>query len=598
MNFSRRWCYLTLAIVVISLPAGIWCSPKRQPQTTSPPLTQTAVIDALREDIKGRMDRSMIPGLSIAIVDEDRIVWSEGFGVTERNGTQRVTPDTLFSMQSISKHFMVLGFLKAVERGELSLDERLTDILPGFTVHSRSGADDARKMTFRLLLSHWAGLPHEAPVGNNYDFRSTSFQDHVASIPDVWLRFPVGDRYSYSNLGMDMVGQALQIRTGRPFAAYMREEVLAPLGMSSSSVDQVEAWRSKSVAKGHPTLGPGILPYNPMVPSGSLYSSANDVARYLVMRLNGGKINGHQFLGQNFLNEMCKLQYPVPDQRAGYGLGTYIETWHGTMAYGHWGEGFGYRTYLKWIPEYKIGVVVLANSNVNVHDVPAIANHALELQTQLKTGLDPAQISRRPNCKPIVALQESVLKKLEGTYVSDDALIRFQVRDGQLLIGDRLGSQFAPLSAHSDTEFSEDTQRNQNTFRFERDENRKPTSVLVLSDNYVQRFSLNDQPDEKPGPNREEWKSWTGTYTATAWGAVWQTPSGAYSLTTVGPQDDVFLTLRNGHLYLKHTDSPDPNDDQIKLTEWKPGLFFTPDGNTVEFRPGQMVFGNDVFSKK
>jgi CubicO group peptidase (beta-lactamase class C family) len=598
VNSSRSWCYFALAIVVLALPAGNWCLPKPQKQTVNSPLTQNGVIDALRDEIKGRMDRSMIPGLSIAIVDGDKVVWSEGFGFTERNGTQRVTADTLFSMQSISKHFMVLGFLKAVERRQLSLDEQLTHVVPGFTIHSHWGPNDAQEITFRQLLSHWSGLPHEAPVGNNYDFRNTSFQDHIASISDVWLRFPVGERYSYSNLGMDMAGQAMQIRTGRPFATYMREEVLAPLGMTSSTVDQVEAWRSKSVAKGHPTLGAGILPYNPMVPSGSLYSSANDVAQYLIMRLNGGTINGRQFLGQNLLDEMCKQQYSVPDQKAGYGLGTYIETWHGTAAYGHWGEGFGYRTYLKWIPEYKIGVVVLANSNVNVQDVPAIANHALELQTQFKTGLNPVQVSRRPNCKPIVAVRESVLKRLEGTYVSDDSLIRFQVRNGQLFVGQHLADPFFQLSAHGETEFSEDSQPNRNTFRFILDKDQKPTNVLVLADNFVQRFSLNDQADEKPGPNRDEWKSWTGTYTATPWGSLWQTQTGNYSLATVGPEDDLFLTLRNGYLYLKHTDSPDTNDDQIKLTEWTPTLFFTPDGSTVEFRKGQVVFGNDVFSKK
>jgi CubicO group peptidase (beta-lactamase class C family) len=565
-------------------------------ETGSAPKTQSDVIDALRTDIRARMDSSLIPGVAIAIVDGDKTVWAEGFGLTERNGTQRVTPDTLFSMQSITKHFLVLGFLKAIDAGILSLDEHVTDVLPTFKVHSRWGEDETKKMTFRQLLGHWAGLTHEAPVGNNYDFRNTSLTDHLASISDTWLRFPVGARYSYSNLGIDMTGYALEKRSGKPLAAYLRDEVLNPLGMTMSTVDEVEAWHGKSVAKGHPTLGVGVFPYNPMVPSGGMYSSVNDISRYLIARLNGGP----KIVSQKSLDEMCTVQFPLPGQRSGYGLGTYIDVWHGTMAYGHMGEGFGYRTYMKWVPQYKVGVVVLANSNVNVYDVPAIANHALELQTALKTGSSPAQISRTPNSKTIIALPLSSLKNLEGTYaLGTTALVRFEVKDGGLYVGDHSNGEFFRLSAHSPTEFSSDLQRNQNTFLFELDATGKATSVVVLSDGFVQRFSLNDRPDDKQGPNREGWAAWTGTYTATPMGSVGSGKADSFEIQTVGPQEDVNLSVRNGFLYLKFpANSPETSDNQIKLSEWKDSLFFTSDGETVEFLPGKVVIGNIVYTKK
>ncbi|MGA7925678.1 MAG: serine hydrolase domain-containing protein [Candidatus Sulfotelmatobacter sp.] len=117
------------------------------------PLTRASVIKYLKEQIQKRMDASKIPGLAIALVDGDKVAWSEGFGYTERGGSQTVTPDTLFSMQSISKHYTALGFLRAVDKSMLQLDEPLTQELPTFKVHSRLGEGEVRKITFRQLLT-------------------------------------------------------------------------------------------------------------------------------------------------------------------------------------------------------------------------------------------------------------------------------------------------------------------------------------------------------------------------------------------------------------------------------------------------------------
>ena len=100
-----------------------------------------------------------------------------------------------------------------------------TFYLPDFTVNSRFEEDPCDKMTLTLLLNHRAGFTHEAPMGNNYDASFTSFEDHVLSIQDTWLRFPVGERFSYSNLGIDLAGYVLQVVSGMPFHAYVQQHI-------------------------------------------------------------------------------------------------------------------------------------------------------------------------------------------------------------------------------------------------------------------------------------------------------------------------------------------------------------------------------------
>src|SRR5512147_1443849 len=214
----------------------------------------------------------------------------EGFGYTAGDHKLAVTPDTLFSIQSASKNFTAAAVLVAVQDGLLDLDTPITKYLPAFTVNSRFEAHPERKITLRMLLSHRAGFTHEAPVGNNSDGDSTSFEQHVGSISQTWLRFPVGQRYSYSNLGVDLAGYILQVKSGMPFHRYAQRKVLDPIGMTASSFDMDRIRRSAQRAVGHGSIEPPVEV--PMIPAGGLYTNAREWARYVQFHLRGGKING------------------------------------------------------------------------------------------------------------------------------------------------------------------------------------------------------------------------------------------------------------------------------------------------------------------
>ena len=128
------------------------------------------IIEAARENIRTVMERDGVPGVSVALIDNGQPVWAESFGLTDVGDKGRpIAPDTIFSLQSISKNFTATAVMLAVQRGLLDLDRPIIDYLPDFTVHSRHERDPQSRMTLRHLLSHRAGFTHEAPIGGNWE---------------------------------------------------------------------------------------------------------------------------------------------------------------------------------------------------------------------------------------------------------------------------------------------------------------------------------------------------------------------------------------------------------------------------------------------
>jgi CubicO group peptidase (beta-lactamase class C family) len=137
---------------------------------------------------------------------------------------------------------------------------------------------------------HTAGLTQEAPIGNNNELDPGSFDAHVRSISDTWLRFPVGSGYAYSNLGIDLAGYILERVQDKPFAAVMRDSLLGPLGMERSTFDRTAIRSTSDRAVGHADHHPEPPVEVPMTAARGLYSSVADLARFLAFQLNDGSM--------------------------------------------------------------------------------------------------------------------------------------------------------------------------------------------------------------------------------------------------------------------------------------------------------------------
>ncbi len=569
----NRKNYIRLALLLVCLVSSLELAslaPAQEKAATAvrPPVDYSPIIAKLKEQLPQQMAQMNVPGLSIALVDGETLVWAEGFGTTERNGQTKVTADTLFSLQSISKTYTAAGFLIAVEKGLMKLDDPVKKHFPQFTVKSRFGADEADRITFRHLLSHWSGLTHGSPCGNRFDNEYCPFADRIRSISETWLKFPVGERHSYSNLGIDLAGYCLELRSGKPFDEFMNDELFRPLGMMSSTFNHEVAANQPSLAKGHyPKKTMPVAPV-PMIPAGGLYSTVKDMAKFISFHLAGGKVGGKQLIREELLKEMYTPQFPIEGQVGGYGLGIGSEPLRRGTVFQHGGGGYGYLTYQMWTPEYQLGVVVLTNCASGSLPVQT-AWGVLQQMIDAKFGPIPRRGPAPFTNKPVITLETRLLQRLEGNYKPRGSVAPFKVKGNDLYRVS--GTTDTKLKAHSPTEFSSDDQK----YTFFLDEAGNPKGVHVLSFSGVEFMPINDRPGEEAGPNKKEWQDFVGEY----------------SYKFQGDTTNASVMIRNGYLYLKGRGG-------LKLTEYKPGLFFTADGEAVIFQNGVMVLGHNHYLKE
>jgi len=519
-------------------------------------------------------------GASIALVDGERTIWAEGFGYCDRSKKLEITPETPFFVGSISKSFTALGVLKAVEKGILSLDQPLKEYLPWFTVNSRFGKAETERITIRHLLSHHSGLGTWPLLGNPFDpqYHTRTFEEVVKSARDSWLKFPPGERFEYSNQGIDLAGYALQVAAGKPFAEYMRDEILAPLGMTRSTLAQKEVIDKSLFAV--PYIGKSIAPIkngmlHPMLAAGGLMSSAQDMGRFISFHLQDGRAGGNQIIPVTLLREMYMPQFTARNQPSGYGICIYKAFENDTARFSHGGSGYGVSTHYRWLPEYKLGVVLLTNQGAS-HNAPAIAGEIIKLMLNAKRGSAPQKGPLTPAGTPRQFTDEPALRRLEGSYLLyEGVLFRFKVENGKLF--HLAGKEKLRLEAHSPTAFTSGGRR----YEFSVDEKGNPRGVRIIDPHYdpssaensVTYLPVNDTPTGAQGPNKREWRQFVGKYVGTF----------------IGETTEATISIKGGNLYL---------NNELKLTEQAAGLFLTADGEAVVFENGGLLAGNRHYLKK
>ena len=298
-----------------------------------------------------------IEGLAFALFNNKEILYSECIG-TSTYGF-KIDEETLFSIQSISKNVTALAVMLAVQDGLLDLDTPISNYLPSFKVNSCFENNPEQSITLRMLLSHTAGFTHEAPIGNNYDYMDCSMQDHINSIMETWLKFPVGKSYSYSNLGFDLTAAIIEQLYGLRFNEYLKQKIFTPLGMLSSSTEDQDVQASQNKTEGNIPWVKKKHYSIPLIGSGAVYTNLKDFIAYNQLFMNLGQTEGEAIIDQKYLMEMFKIN------TINYGLGTYIDKKDDILFVNHNGGGYGYSATLLWFPEYNLGSVILCNHPVN-----------------------------------------------------------------------------------------------------------------------------------------------------------------------------------------------------------------------------------------
>ena len=233
--------------------------------------------------VRHEMKKRDVTGLSIALVDDQRVVWAEGFGYADKAGNVPASPETVYRVGSISKLFTATAAMQLAERGRMDIDRPLGDYLPGFSIRTRFA--DAAPITPRSIMTHHSGLPSDYLKGM-WTRDPEPFTRVAGRLKDEYAANPPGTVFSYSNLGVTLLGDAIGKAAGRDFVSYVRDEILLPLGMSRSSFS-TSADRTPLAAKGYRKGKEAEDPPLRDVPAGGLNTSVLDLSRFVRMVLAG-----------------------------------------------------------------------------------------------------------------------------------------------------------------------------------------------------------------------------------------------------------------------------------------------------------------------
>jgi CubicO group peptidase (beta-lactamase class C family)/D-alanyl-D-alanine dipeptidase len=369
-----------------------------------------------------------LPALSIALVDDQRIVWAEGFGFADPADSIPATAETVHRVGSVSKLFTDIAVMQLVEQGKLDLDAPIQRYLPDLRPENPQG----RPITLRQLMSHRAGLVREPPVGNYFDPDEPSLAATVASLNGTRLVYPSETRSKYSNAGIAVVGYVLERTQGEPFARYLERRVLQPLGMRKSSFEpRPELMRDLAKAQMWTYHGEVFQAPNfqlGMAPAGSMYSTVTDLGRFLSALFAGGRGPGGQILRPKTLRQMWTPQFAPAGQKTGFGIGFALSELEGHQRIGHGGAIYGFATELAGLPDEKLGVVVVATKDISNAVTTRIADTALRLMLAARAGRPP------PRPDTTARIPADLAHRLEGHYARGDESVELTAREGRLYL--------------------------------------------------------------------------------------------------------------------------------------------------------------------
>jgi CubicO group peptidase (beta-lactamase class C family) len=416
---------------------------------TPPPIAADNVrgdYNHARKYLSWLVDREMaqneITGISIALVDDQKVIWQQGFGYADLENKILATPETVYRAGSIAKVFTAAAAMQLAEQGKLDIDQPLATALPEFSIKSRF--PNAEPVTPRNIMCHHSGLPSNFLQGL-FVREPDRFESVVANIRDEYQAFPPNYVFSYSNLGMALLGAAIQKVSGEPFDTYMDHSFFQPLGMTQSS------FVPRPIAKAYDKNKEIEVFSLRDMPAANLLSNVVDLGQFLKMQFADGKAGQHQILSAASAHEMVRIQnkdFPMTfGQYVGLGwMMSGIDVPGGGPVASHGGSLPDSHSMMAILPEHKLGVIVLSNSSSSHVAVSKIATEALRLMLEAKTGI------RQEATPPLRAAERAPtadeLRQFDGNFDTMVGLARISTKDGKIDV-EAAGHQFR-LVPHED----------------------------------------------------------------------------------------------------------------------------------------------------
>jgi len=318
--------------------------------------------DAIRQDIEREIAAGRASGVAVSLTQRGKVIWQEGFGWADKKRGRRVTPDTPFSLASVTKPFTTTALMVLVAIKKVSLDARANDYLMPAKI--RAGVGNPDDVTVRALASHSSGLPRIFQFFPEGGARKQPSMDDVIRDYGV-LVCPPNEQYYYSNVGMGTVAHIVSRISGRDFGEFLKDKVLKPLGLSHSFFD-TDLSRRDEMAQRYDDQGNAFPFYVTSTPgTGELYASAHDVARFAMFHLKVHLADQQPILGDEQIDELHRPVIRISADRS-YGIGWMIgRAFDGSTVLYHNGDQAGVVTVMMLLPSRDISCVVLTNQEAD-----------------------------------------------------------------------------------------------------------------------------------------------------------------------------------------------------------------------------------------
>jgi CubicO group peptidase (beta-lactamase class C family) len=313
-----------------------------------------AKLEAIRQAVREHMEAKGIPGLSVAVGNDFRLVWTDGFGSADLEHSVSAKAATVYRLGSISKPITAVAAMQLVERGRLDLDTPIRKYVPSFP-------EKPWPITPRQLLSHTSGIRH---YGSAAEIASTrhylDLVEPLAIFSADPLLFEPGTRFSYTTYGYNLLGAAIEAASGAKFVDYIAQNVFAPAGMTSARPDDVYEIvpnRSRGYQMGLDgrVRNCGLADTSNKIPGGGMLATSEDLVRFAIAVQRG------VLLKKETVERMFTPPRLADGSLGPYALGWNVVERNGRKWVAHSGSQQGVSTQLATVPAQGLSVAVMAN---------------------------------------------------------------------------------------------------------------------------------------------------------------------------------------------------------------------------------------------
>lgn len=402
-TFDRRAAQINTAFTSFRAP-GVRAESWRG---RTPRPFDAALAARFDEFVEQSRTRAGVPGASVAIVQGGRVVYAKGFGAREAGQPEPVTPDTLFMIGSISKPLTSLMMAALVDRGQLAWNTPVVQLLPSFAL---GDADATKRLTLQHTVCACTGLPRQ-DMEFFFNYARATPESRLAELRTMTPTTGFGETFQYSNALVSAGGYvaarayAPDLPIGAAYDRAMQHLVYDPLGMTRTTTDFAAVERTDH-ARPHALDLPGR--YVPLTlsregwlpairPAGGVWSSAHDMARYVLAELGNGTLDGRTIVSPTNLMKRREPQVKVNSQSS-YALALGVDRMREITVIGHGGSTSGFSALMFFLPDHDVGGIVLSNAWGAFAFTAAVRGRLLELlfdgREQAARGLEIAMRQR------------------------------------------------------------------------------------------------------------------------------------------------------------------------------------------------------------